>query len=259
MSLTETQAKELIFKATEELREKLSDSGWDEGRIATEFVKNLDKWEYAEYSYVPSQRLISRINEYNNWCRTKNSEDPGKLMEEIALLAFRCLKGWDTLESYQSYAPQHDLVISGSKSSWLLLLDYLHLPRSGRTFVIESKNLEKKVTDNQLSRLGGIIQNKFGSTCHLGIFLTRKGATGFTYRRALRDARATQVLFHAKTNKFIVVLDHEDLQKLTKQGGLPRILEAKIRDVENGSDISLEFTDNWKKVNLPSHLAQHMQ
>lgn len=259
MSLTEPQAKKLIFESIEELIEKLSDEDWDKGRIATEIVKNLDNWDYAEDLYVPSQKLISRINEYNNWCKIKKGEDPGKLMEEIALLVFRCLKGWDTLESYQSYAPQHDLVISGSKGSWFLLLDYLHLPRSGRTLIIEAKNLESKVTDNQLSRLGSIIQNKFESTCHLGIFLTRKGATGFTYRRVLRDARATQVLFHAKTNKFIVVLDHEDLQKLTKKGGLPRILEAKVRDVENTSDVFVDFTDNWEKVNLPSHLAQHMR
>jgi hypothetical protein len=258
MSLTESQARKLLLETIEELRQELSEADWDKGRIASETLKILDNWDFAEDSYIPDDKLTSRIKEYNKWCKIKDNENPGQLMEEIALLTFRCLRGWDNIESYQSYAPQHDLVISGSKGFWLLLMDYLHLPRNGRTFVVEAKNLESKVTDKQISRLGSIIQNKFESTCHLGIFFTRKGATGFTYRRALRDARATQVLFHARTKKFIVILEHKDLQQLLKKGGLPKILEAKIRDVESASNLQLDFNDNWGKVNLPPHLAQHM-
>lgn len=265
MSLTESEAKELLHEAFGKI---LSGSNWDEGRLCSEFSAIFDNWNSADYLYSPDDCLISRIADYKQWCETREGEDAGQLMEEIALLTFRCLKGWESIKSYQSYAQQHDLVISGSKSSWFVLMRYLHLPREGRTIVVEAKNLADRVSDSQFSRLCGIIQNKFAETCHLGIFFTRSGASGFpnpseleeaeSRQRRLRDARATQILFHAKTGKFVVVLDHEDLQRLTQKGALPRILEAKIRDVEEAGGLSLQFNENWTEIDLPPHLSRHM-
>jgi hypothetical protein len=264
MSLSEEEIKQLLYEATEKIREITSDSEWSEGKIASELFPNLyTKWDYLDDLYTPDDKLISRINDYNQWCLSKTGEDPGQLMEEIAFLAFRCLKGYQSIQSFQSYAPQHDLVISGNDGSWSLLMDYLHLPQSGRTIVLEAKNLDDdvKVDDKQFARLCGIIDNKFASTCHLGIFVTRNGATGFSFTRVLRDARATQILFHSKTDKFVVVLEHDDLQKLIQQGALPKILEAKIRDVENASNAPLEIDetgDNWVEIKLPEHLAKYL-
>ncbi len=264
MGLTESQLRDLFFGAVGNLKKDLTESGWTRGRIGSESAQLFDKWDLAEYLYAPDAALVSRISDYNRWRELKEAKDPGHkeenpghLMEEIALLAFRCLKGWESVRSYQSYGPQHDLVISGSEGPWVLLMVYLHLPPTGRTIVVEAKNPSRTVSDQQFSRLCSIIQNKFIATCHLGVFITRKGAAGFSNRRSLRDARATQALFHAKTEKFVIVLDNQDLQQLTREGGLPRVLESKIRDVENASSVPSEVDDAWKSIELPPHLARH--
>lgn len=264
MSLTDGEAKELLSEA---LGKILSESDWDEGRLASEFSAFFDNWEYADELYDPDDHLISRIADYNQWYETRAGEDPGQLMEEIAFLSFRRLRGWESIKSYQSYAQQHDLVIAGSRPWWFILIKYLHLLPERRTILIEAKNRDDRVSDSDFSRLCGIIQNKLAETCNLGIFFTREGASGFSgltelgetgsRQRSLRDARATQVLFHAKTGKFVVVLNHDDLQLLTQKGALPRILEAKIRDVEEAAGLSLQFNENWTETDLPPHLSQY--
>jgi hypothetical protein len=127
--------------------------------------------------------------------------------------------------------------------------------------VVECKNQEKPVTDQQFSRLCSILQNKFQSTAHLGVFISRTPATGFPKKgktiRSLRDARATQALFHAKTNKYVVVIDHDDLVNISKGVNFSKILEAKIREVEASTGINLEFDEDWKEILLPHHLSKH--
>ena len=139
----------------------------------------------------------------------------------------------------------------------------LHLPQKSRTFVVEAKNIQDKVTDQQFSRLCSVVQFKFDVTCSLGIFFSRLGATGFPTKntqrqRSLRDSRATQVLFHAKTRIFVVVLDHDDILQLDQIGALPRVLEAKIKDVEEVSGLSLDINPNWNEIDLPPHLKKHL-
>lgn len=221
--------------------------------------------------YEPDDCLRKRVNEYVEWCRNRKGENPGHLMEELALLAFKCLKGWNSLLSYQSYAAQHDLVVEGSDIFWMYLLYYLHLPFQGRSILIEAKNEETPVSDSQLSRLASIMQNKFEVLCDLGVFFTRTGASGFPERseipetgdkqvrqRRLEYARATQILFHAKTHKFIIVLDDLDIRALVDKGALPRILEAKIRDVEEATGLPITFEGNWNQIDLPPHLRQYV-
>ncbi|MCB9420467.1 MAG: hypothetical protein H6667_11725 [Ardenticatenaceae bacterium] len=126
----------------------------------------------------------------------------------------------------------------------------------GRTIVIEAKNLKKPVNDQQFSRLCHIVQNMFKTTSHLGVFFSRSGATGFKTRRSLRDSRATQILFHAITQKFVVVFNHEEILRLKQAGSLPKLLEAKIRDIESSSSMPEDFNLDWKKINIPDHLAK---
>ena len=73
----------------------------------------------------------------------------------------------------------------------------------------------------------------------------------------LRYAQATQVIFHAKTKKFVVVLTDADLDKLAKPGGLPRVLKGKMQMVEAWTGLDLTFTETWQHIDLPPHLAQH--
>lgn len=107
------------------------------------------------------------------------------------------------------------------------------------------------------------MQLQFEQSCGLGIFVSRMGATGFPEDRrqiALREARATQILFHASTGKYIIVLDHDDILELGKDGALPQIIERKIRDIEEVSGLSDASISNlgWGEYDLPEHLAQHI-
>ena len=93
----------------------------------------------------------------------------------------------------------------------------------------------------------------------LGIFVTLNGASGFPKRgdsrqRKVTDCRLTQVVFHAKTNKIIVVLDKEDLLELTKNGSLIEVLTRKIRDLSELSGLPTVPTENYQETDLPPHL-----
>jgi hypothetical protein len=264
MKLIDKQARELVLSTVEQLLTL----GLTEGRIVEEFDNILEGFDYPELLYDPDETLLARIADYNEWLETQEGEDPGKLMEEIAYLAFRCLRGRNSMKSFQSYGPQHDLVVSGSSPKWNLFMRYLHLPLTGRTILVEAKNLADSVSDSQFSRLCAIIHTKYREIAHLGVFFTRNGASGFPTRpdtenpagrqRSLKNARATQVIFHAMSGKFVIVLDDEDLQQLVKKGALPRILEAKIRDVEEASGLSLRFDGDGAETDLPSHLSQYL-
>ncbi|MCP4423425.1 MAG: hypothetical protein GY803_02935 [Chloroflexi bacterium] len=221
-----------------------------------DIIKN---WNIEDRLYEPSPEFIQRLSEYELWCKTKQGEKPGDLMEELAFLAFSSLNGWDERKSYQSFSSQHDLIISGSSLLWVILFHFLDLSSAGKTIVVEAKNLDSTVNDQQFSRLCYIIDNKFKTTCSLGVFFTRKGASGFDKYRVSENAHATQALFHARTNKFVIVFDHDDLLKLKERGSLPKLLREKIRNVEESSKMpDVTDTDGETKEILPSHLLKYV-
>lgn len=261
MLQTKTDLQEAVTRA---IATVMSETGGDQGRVLDEFFQLFENYSLDENIYRPDNRLLERINDYEDLCAGRHVEDPGKLMEEITFLAFRCISGIEVFKSFQSYAPQHDLVVSGSTPHWIFFIKYLQLDMENRTIVIEAKNEATPVSDSQFSRLCSIIQNKFPN-CRLGVFVARKGASGFPLRgrgnqirqRTLTNARATQLLFRAMTNKYVVILDHNDILLLREQGSLPRLLEAKIRDIDEASGIPLTFDEDWKEIDLPSHLAKY--
>jgi hypothetical protein len=226
----------------------------------------IEKWKLEERLYQPDSILIERLSQFEKWCAEQIDEDPGRLMEEIALLAFRCLKGFESVKSYQSYAAQIDLLISGSTPAWMLIMKILHIDIGRRSIVVEAKNLNKKVDDKQFSRFCYHIQNTFTNTTQLGVFFTRFGATGFRERekakngirqRSLRDAQATQILFHARYNKYVVVFEKEEILSLCKPGSLIKILEEKIRTIEEWTGLSSESTSVLPEIDLPEHLSKY--
>lgn len=250
-------------KSKEEIQNLLVEalSGLQElGERTREEILESSCWADLTTRELPE--LQARLKDYFLWCSGQNEENAGELLEEIAYLLFQSLIGVGNVRSFQSYAPQHDLVVDGESAAWVLLMNYLHLPISGRTIVIECKNQEKPVSDQQFSRLCSIIQNKFQDTAHLGVFISHTPATGFPVKggnkkRALSDSRATQVLFHAKTNKYVVVIDHDDLVNISNGINFIKIIEAKIREVESSAGINLEFNEELKEISLPSHLAKY--
>jgi len=230
------------------------------------FFDTINNWNLAERLYQPDTVLIERLDQFDKWCVAQTGEDPGRLMEEITLLAFRCLKGFESVKSYQSYAAQIDLLISGSTPAWILILKILHIDIRHRSIVVEAKNINKKVDDKQFSRFCHHIQNTFTNTAQLGVFFTRLGATGFRERekgnnnvrqRSLRDAQATQVLFHARNNKYVVVFDKDDILSLCKRGSLIKILEEKIRCIEEWTGLPSQDTSSIPEIDLPKHLSKY--
>jgi hypothetical protein len=221
----------------------------------------LERQGWSQLLIKPSNKLMQRLEDYFDWYEGKSEEDAGELLEEIAYLLFQSLTGVGNIRSFQSYSPQHDLVADGDSNAWFLLMNYLHLPLSGRTILVECKNQQSNITDQQFLRLCSILQNKFQDTAHLGVFISRTPATGFPKKgmkvRTLSNSRATQALFHAKTNKYVVVVDHDDLLKINKGVNFVKILEAKIREVEASAGISLEFDEELKETLLPPHLAKY--
>jgi uncharacterized protein YkvS len=53
------------------------------------------------------------------------------------------------------------------------------------------------------------------------------------------------------------VIDHEDLELVFNGIPFPKILEAKIREVEASALVDLTFNENWQEVDLPKHLRKH--
>lgn len=241
--------------------------------MSVEIQANQEKFDMLlnainnpDFLYIPSDKLMQRVLDYRDWCskhaaKDPNIEDAGKLMEEVALLAFSSLRGYNTLLSYQSYADQYDLVISGTSGHWRAILHWLGLDNLP-VIVVEAKNTDTKVDVPIFTRLCSIVQNTFDGECGLGVFFTRTGATGFPSEgrpvQSLRYAQARQVIFHAKTNKHLVVLTDMDIDLLLKPGGLLHVLRDKILQIKmlTGSDFRL--TPTWHRVELPPHLKQHI-
>lgn len=269
MLLNDDQLQRDLFEVLGRMASSQADHDISPGTVTANLPRILGNYDLPQFLYKPDKKLQDRLKDFENWLEgAVTHEKPGELLEEIALLAFKNLKGWDSIKSFQSYTAQHDLVISGSNSSnWWLLIAYLHLPVNGRSVVVECKNTDNGITDEVFTRLCSLLHTKFGETCHLGVFLSRSGATGFPEsdranrslrQRKLSDARASQVLFHAKTKKFVIVLDLPDIMLLGEEGALPRILEAKVRDLEDAAGLPLNFEDNWVEVDLPAHLQRWM-
>ena len=135
--------------------------------VVSDTLRALDG---ADLLYQPDAIFIKRLEEFRDWCVHKSGEDKGQLMEEIAFLSLRCLDGYESVASFQSYAAQVDLLMSGSTPMWMVLMNHLHLDTKYRSIAVEAKNLDEKVSDNQFSRFCYHMQNMFESTAQLGIF-----------------------------------------------------------------------------------------
>lgn len=229
-----------------------------------EYVLGMLEWVGVpdDLLYVPDDRLKDKLKQYKASTQDSSmtTKNKGEMMEEIALLAFGCLKGLGYVKSYPSYAEQHDLVVTGNTPLWEKSVKSIMGRESPLTIVIEAKYHSKPLDSALFTRLCYILQNKFTQTSSLGVFLSNAGATGMNTRRSLSDAKAAQIIFHARTEKYVVVLDRTDILQLGQPGALIRILRAKIHDVEAGANIALSQHDNmhWVEVDLPPHLAQYL-
>jgi hypothetical protein len=249
MPYSEEEAKELFFKSA--LGQALLPEIMNTGRIDFSLLESMD---FPGYFYVPSEELKKKIDAYLKAFRSGRKHDT--LLEQVALLTFLSLNTSLEIESYQSYAPQLDLVVSGTAAPftlWRLFMEFIGL-QANSVIVIEAKSHSKPVSDAQFSRFCSILQNQFGSLCRLGIFFPSRNA--IKKMIPLRYARATQHLFHARSEKFVVVFDHHDLVELKRNGSLLYLLRNKILEVEKATGF-LASGDRIKppsELSLPSHL-----
>src|SRR5688572_24221025 len=109
----------MTAKTKEELIEQILEgfAGLEELDPRNQNLLESEGW-VEEILYAPVQELKVRLKDYFDWRNGKRKEDAGKLLEEIAYLLFKSLKGVGEIHSYQSYAAQHDLVVNGGSVKW---------------------------------------------------------------------------------------------------------------------------------------------
>ncbi|MDZ8025819.1 MAG: hypothetical protein RMX35_27865 [Nostoc sp. DcaGUA01] len=217
----------------------------------------------ASYLYKVDNKLSDYLDKLKSFTELqtptrKQTQEAGKLLEQIVVLLFKGLKGVQSIKSFQSAGPQYDLLVSGDDIGWKGVCKTLYIEWENRDIVIEAKATQSPLEDKQFARLCSIMEHNLRGA-GLGIFVTLNGASGFPKRdsarqRAVSDCRLRQIIFHAKTNKIIVVLDKEDLFELTKNGALIEILTRKIRDVSELSGLTTTPAEQFQEIDLPAHL-----
>jgi hypothetical protein len=217
----------------------------------------------ASYLYQADKRLSDYLEKLDKFTQLikptlQETQEAGQLLEQIVLLVFKGLKNVQSIKSFQSAGPQYDLLVSGNDVGWLQVCKLLYMDTSQRDIVIEAKATKSPLPDKQFARLCSIMDlNLKGAG--LGIFFTLNGATGFPKagkprQRTLSDCRLRQIIFHAKTNKMIIVLDKSDIFELDKNGTLIEILTRKIRDLFELSGLPTTTTEKLNEIDLPNHL-----
>lgn len=248
MPSQDDQIVEDAIKAWE--RVKTSPSGIRSNKLASYLYKADDKLS----EYLDKFKIFTELKKPT----LQERQQAGKLLEQVVLLVFNGLNGVQSIKSFQSAGPQYDLLISGDDHAWRMVCETLYLDWNQRDIVIEAKATKASLPDKQFARLCSIMQHNLKGS-GLGIFVTLKGATGFPQRgnprqRKVSDCKLRQIIFHAKTNKIIVVLDKEDLFELTKNGTLIELLTRKIRDLFELSGLPTAPIENCQEIDLPPHL-----
>ncbi|MEM8723606.1 MAG: hypothetical protein AAGE84_30725 [Cyanobacteria bacterium P01_G01_bin.39] len=238
--------------------------------IIIETTKRLDSDSpeldrLASYFYIADLRLKDYLKNFETLLQLQKPtrrqlQERGKILEQITYLVFSSLKGVSSIKSFQSASSQYDLVVSGDDVSWHPVCKQLYMDISHRDIVIEAKAKNSKLPDKDFARLCSIMNQNY-TGAGLGIFFTIKGATDFPDKnsprqRKISDCRLRQALFHAKTGKFIVVLDKDEILQLGKNGTLLQILTRKIRDLRELSGLPTVPIKQFKEIDLPPHLEE---
>lgn len=217
---------------------------------------------YADELYNPSEVLIGLIDSFLK----TDSDKTGKLLEQIAFRVFYELKGFRCPTTFESEVGQIDLEVTGNDTFIPgFLLPSLHIVHDKSVFIVEAKDRKNRVTTEQFLRLCALLEIHYSNICQLGIFFTRKGASGFPKPErnvsGYKDSRAVQAIFHAKTNRYIIVFDINDIERLKEKGALIKIIKEKIEEIEKSTGKYLPNENHQSKqgrVKLPEHIAAVM-
>ncbi|GAA5531246.1 hypothetical protein [Herpetosiphon gulosus] len=251
---------------------KRSDLSRDERRLV---FASLREWKLEDECYDPNPELIVKIEEFRLRIETEEKakeaakaankkytapRNDGKLLEEILYLALSSLQDINRIKSYSAAEYQIDLEVSGSGGLWeWMMKDFLNLP--GDTFVAEAKDYGIPIENKYFSRLVYILDYHINKDSYLGIFFTREGASGFPQPdqplKKMSGCLATQMLFRARTEKFIIVFNKEDIYRLGERGSLLKLIRAKIHDAQGWAGKPLDIDKGWNEIDLPPHMAKY--
>lgn len=218
--------------------------------------------------YKANPDLASKLAEMDALLQLKKAkkltraqvQQMGYLLEVIALLAFQELLGVKSVKAFESAGPQHDLLVNGRGNGWAAVCTELRL-KAGTGILVECKATTAKVGDPEFQRLGSIVSHHHSKTVGLGVFFSIAGATGFPERGqkgrvlTLKDARVTQVIVYHRTDKPLIVFDWEDIRQLDQHGSLIKLLEGKIREIEEQTGTPTALPSEPNEVLLPAHQA----
>ena len=124
--------------------------------------------------YTPNKKLNNFLNELKHYIENlqivRKQRNPsstkfniGKLMEQIAYLCFKSLKGVTNIASYQSAGPQIDLLVTGDIHIGYLA-NLLYMESNCRGILLEAKGTDKKVGDKEFARLCCLLDHNFSQT-----------------------------------------------------------------------------------------------
>lgn len=230
-------------------------------------LKNAQSALLLPALYDPDSRLGPLLKEVgralkrkaNGTLTKKQTQQLGYTLEKVALLVFQSLVGINSIKSYQSAGPQHDLVVKGLDECWRTVCETINVAAPGG-MLVEAKATGGPVGDKEFERLGNIVTHHLGKTIGIGIFLALEGASGFPKHgqkvrtRSLQAARVTQLIVYHAAKKPIVVLDWEDIKTLDHAGALITVLERKVREIEEMSGAPKPLPTEPVDVDLPKHL-----
>ncbi|ANV83714.1 hypothetical protein AWQ21_04555 [Picosynechococcus sp. PCC 7003] len=223
--------------------------------------QGIDRLEvFDRHFYEPHEILTELLLEFKNFLESQYSspeekQNAGYLLEKIAILSFGSLKGYNNLKAYQSMSAQYDLLISGNSPEWESLFSILRIDDLPKGILLEAKATNGKINDSQFSRLCSLIDHNFSKSVGLGIFFSINSLSGLPEEREQRLRKASdgylkQIIFYCKTKIPIIVLDKEDILQLDKPGSLIKILDRKIRELEEMTGTKIEPIQS-KVIDIP--------
>ncbi len=221
-------------------------------------VRDVSHLFYSAHSSLPT--LLGELDRLCVSSRKGDRQRAGRLLEYILFLAFSNLYGHAGVCALSTPTSQIDLFVEGDGEDWAYLCELVHLSGNKRKFLVEAKAWKKPIGDPQFRRLCSLLSHHFPNTVGLGIFVSLKGASGFSTKKgkaagiALRHCRLSQALFYAAENTPVIVLTREDLDAMTSAGGLVELLCTKVSEVEHMRPV-LTDPGKPKDVPIPAHLA----
>jgi len=162
----------------------------------------------------------------------------GKELEALAEYVLTCMPGCRTMRRRRSDSTEYDLVCSVEG----LELDFRS--ELGRYFVCECKDWSVPADFTAMAKFCRILDSV---KSQFGILFSRQGISGEGKRR---DAALEQLKVFQDRGIVIVVVDHEDLEKLARGANFISLLRAKYEGVRlNLVDSAVETRRRQRKQN----------